>query len=221
MSNSTIVVSYSDFIEADFFREFLTSVDEVGVSVELQPRPVRLTNGVEWLLPTTVIILLTKPFFDAFMKRAADDLADAYYPRFKSAVAGLVSKVLVSTRDSWRRITSAGPLPREGRSSFLSIISETQESIPLRFVFDEELSVRRYTELVDQAMDLLGREHTDVSSNSFINAPLNGARNTIYMLYDEEQRCWIAADVDKEIRKIAEASIQKRKQGKEAAKPDK
>jgi len=206
VSNHSLVVFYDSEVPEDFFKDFLRDVKGANLPVETRTITVGPMMALEWLLPTTVIVCLAKPFLDVFLKRAADDVADVVYPKIKNAITKLVIKVLVSTRGSWRRITTSGELPREGRSAFFSIESETKEATRIKFVFNEGDSEEQYEACLDQALQLLQAHHTESPHDPFLDAPVDEDRNTIYMLYDEDQQRWYAANIYEEIRKIAAES---------------
>ena len=101
---------------------------------------------------------------------------------------------------------SSGEVPREGRSPFFSIESETKSAVRLKFVFNEGANKERYLTCVSQAIQLLRAHHSGNTPDPFQNAPVNEARNTIYMLYDDDRQIWYAADIYEEIKKIATES---------------
>ena len=206
MSNHSLVISYDAEVPEDLFEDFLRDAKGANLPIETSTRTVGPIMALEWLLPTTVIVFLAKPFLDAFLNRAADDVADAVYPKIKNAITKLVIKVLVSTRGSWKRITTSGELPREGRSAFFSIESETKEATRIKFVFNEGANEEQYAACVDQAIQLLQAHHLETTLDPLLDAPVDENRNTIYMLYDDDQRRWYAANIQEEIRKIAAES---------------
>jgi len=206
VSNHSLVVSYDAEVPEDFFEDFLRDTKGANVPVETSTRTVGPMMALEWLLPTTVIVFLAKPFLDAFLKRAADDVADAVYPKIKNAITKLVIKVLVSTRGSWKRITRSGELPREGHSPFFSIESETKEATRIKFVFNEGANEEQYIACVNQALQLLQAHHMETTLDPLLNAPVDENRNTIYMLYDDDHQHWYAVNIQQEISKIAAES---------------
>ncbi len=206
MSNHSLVVSYDAEVPEDFFDDFLRDAKGANLSIEICTRTVGPVIALEWLLPTTVIVFLATPFLDALLKRAADDVADVVYPKIKNAIAKLGIKVLVSTRGPWNRPTTSRELPREGRSALFSIESETKEATRIKFVFNESTNEEQYAACVDQAIQLLQAHHLETTLDPLLDAPVDENRNTIYMLYDDEQRRWYAANINKKIHKIAAES---------------
>lgn len=218
MSDDSLVISYDAEVPEDFFKDFLRDAKRANLPIETRTRTVGPIMAVEWLLPTTVIVLLAKPFLDAFLKRAAEDVADAVYPKIKNIITKLVIKVLVSTRGLWKLTAISGDVRREGRSPFFSIESETKEGTRIKFVFNEGTNEERYATCVDQALQMLQTHHMESSTlDPFLNAPVHEDWNTIYMLYNDDQRRWYAANIYEEIHRIAQEpreQASKRNKGK-------
>jgi hypothetical protein len=61
----------------------------------------------EWAWPRRrVMVLLTKPFLDDILKRAAKDFGDVVYPKLKAGISALAAKALLRT--NWKRVTPSG-----------------------------------------------------------------------------------------------------------------
>ena len=72
MSNHSLVVSYDAEVPKDFFEEFLREAKGANVPVETSTRKIGPVMILEWLLPTTVIVFLAKPYhppFNILMRR--------------------------------------------------------------------------------------------------------------------------------------------------------
>ena len=209
--NTTLVISYDASVSDDFFDDLRADTADESLQLTFRSRVVGPTNALEWVLAATVIVVLTKPFLDAFLKRAADDVADLVYPKLKASVSKLACKVLIATRETWRRHTSSGPRPRIGRSSFFSIESETRQSTRIKFVFNEAADQDVYEKCISQAFTLFEAHHTDSTVDPFAGAPVETAHNTIYMVYDDGNACWQAIDLNEEVRRIAHESRERQK----------
>jgi hypothetical protein len=203
MNESRLVIFYKRDISTEVFNEFLDEAKTAHLSVGLESKEIGPTAGIDWLLPTAVIVYLAKPFVDEILKRSAEEVGDWAYPKLKSAIGTLAKKILIATRGVWKIVTVSGEKPRVGKSPFFSIVSETNERTPVKFVFDEGLSAQEYEERVDRAVKLvLGIRSTGIPD------PLHGAMidnyagtRTIYLFYVPEKQDWQPIDVKKEIQK--------------------
>jgi len=214
LSSQSLLLSYDAEVPEDFFEDFFIDTKSSNIPVEIKTRIVGPVMALEWLLPTTVIVVLAKPFLDAFLKRAADDVADLVYPKLKHAISKLAIKVLISSRGLWRQVTRSGEIPREGRSPFFSIESETKGATKLKFVFNEGENEERYIWCVNQALQMLQAHHSGSAPDPFKNASVDATQDTIYLLYDNDRQRWYTADIYEEIRRIAANSRDKNRETK-------
>jgi hypothetical protein len=68
------------------FGHFTTELKEGGVSIEVIKRGSGgVFNALEWLIPTGVILILAKPYFETIMKKMAED----HYAVSKKAISKL------------------------------------------------------------------------------------------------------------------------------------
>ena len=208
-----LVISYDSFIPAEFFDDLVNDAAESEFVVNIESRNVGPVAGLEWLLATSVFVLLLKPFLDAFLKRAADDVANAAYPQMKSAITRLASKVLISTRETWVRITPSRRLPRAGRSSFFSIQAEINGSRTVRFVFNEGSDEATYAQCVSEAFRLLEAHYGKTAPDPFADVAVDEARKRIFMVYDDSLKQWRAIDLNTEVRRIANEARQLQEKG--------
>jgi hypothetical protein len=205
-----IVISYDSSIPGEFFDDAVRDAAESDTDIEVQSRDVGPMAALEWVVATSVIVLLMKPFLDAFLKRAADDVANAAYPKMKASITRLACKVLIGTRQTWVRVTHSGPLPRTGHSSFFSIQVEISGSRRVRFVFDEGQDESTYSKCVSNAFGLLEAHYAGCEPDPFTHAPVDDRRKTVLMIYNEKLDQWQAIDLNEEIRRIANESRQRR-----------
>jgi hypothetical protein len=205
-----LVISHDSSIPGEFFDEVVRDATESELELEIRSRAVGPMAALGWVLATSVIVLLMKPFLDAFLKRAADDVANAAYPKMKSSITRLACKVLIATRRTWTRVTSSGPVPRTGRSSFFSIEAEISGSRRVRFVFDEGENETTYSKCVSNAFGLLEANYRGYEPDPFSDVPVDDRRKTIFMMCNEKRDQWQAIDLNEEIRRIANESRQRR-----------
>jgi len=205
-----LVISHDSSIPGDFFDEVIGDAADSDLELQIRSRAVGPMAALEWVLATSVIVLLMKPFLDAFLKRAADDVANAAYPKMKGSITRLACKVLIATRQTWARVTPSGPVPRTGRSSFFSIEAEISGSRRVRFVFDEGEDETTYSKCVSNAFGLLEANYRGCDPDPFADVSVDDRRKTIFMIYNEKLDQWEAIDLSEQIRRIANESRQRR-----------
>jgi hypothetical protein len=203
MSESRLIVYYNEELPTGFFGEFLDEAETAHLPVALESRESGPTAGIDWLLPTGVIVFLAKPFVDDLLKRSAKEVGDWAYPKLKSAISSLAKKVLIGTREVWRIVDGFGVKPREGKSPFFSVVTETRDGKTVKLVFDEGLSADEYEECVDRAVKLVLSIHLAGSPDPLKGAPIDNYAGTrgIYFFYVPERKDWRAIDVYEELHK--------------------
>jgi hypothetical protein len=201
VTETQLIIYHNEEIPVDFFDEFLAKAKESQIPVALRSQKNEPMMVIDWLLPTAVIVYLTKPFIDDILRRASKDFGDYVYPKIKNVINTLAAKVLIGTRNRLKLVTPSGPEPREGKSAFFSLTSETVQQMQVKFVFEEGRSERDYEIQVEQALKLLSGHYFDQHRGPFLNASVARGTKTIFMLYDGQKRNWQPADVIEEIRK--------------------
>ena len=201
MTETQLIIYHNEEIPVDFFDEFLAKGKESQIPVDLRSQKNEPMMAIDWLIPTAVIVYLAKPFIDDILRRASKDFGDYVYPKINNLISTLATKVLIGTRNRLKLVTPSGPKPREGKSAFFSLTSETSQQMQVKFVFEEGLSERDYEIQVEQALKLLLEHYFDQHRDPFLNASVASGTKTIFMLYDGQKRNWQPADVIEEIRK--------------------
>jgi hypothetical protein len=70
-SQSHLLLSYDETIPEVVLRTFSEMVSTPGLKVVVESRPsMRPQAGIHWLLPTAVVIYVSKAYFDAYLKEA-------------------------------------------------------------------------------------------------------------------------------------------------------
>jgi hypothetical protein len=81
-----LLLAYEDRIPAELFGQFRADVETDGLDFQLIERPsAGMYAGVQWMLPTAVILFVTRSYFDSFLKEMGKD----HYQAFKKGVGKL------------------------------------------------------------------------------------------------------------------------------------
>jgi hypothetical protein len=122
---------------ADFGRELAAE----GLDVRIESRPDPIYAGVEWLLPTAVVVFLGRSYFEAFLKEAGKD----HYSLLKKALQTVSTKLFGKGAPQGRLIFTKGKtqseIPRYSLS--YSVVAEIGEALRVKLLlqsdFDETL----------------------------------------------------------------------------------
>jgi hypothetical protein len=185
-----VVISHDSSIEPGFFDEFSTAIREARLRVELKPRGWG-PPALEWVMTTAVNVLILKPFWDAFVPRAANGFAAGVFPKLEESLTALAKKVLISTRARWQRLSASDPLPQKARSSFFAIEGEIQDWRRVRFLFDEGTDEPTYEKSVFAAVDLLRTHCLQSGPDPFAGPRFESLRSRIFMTYDKNSQRWV------------------------------
>src|SRR5260370_35756836 len=85
-SPNHLLLSYDETIPEVVLRPFSETVSAPGLTVVVEPRPsMRPQAGIQWLLPTAVVIYISKAYFDGDLKEAGKE----HYHVLKNAIHSL------------------------------------------------------------------------------------------------------------------------------------
>ncbi|MGA0608314.1 hypothetical protein ACO2Q0_20160 [Phenylobacterium sp. VNQ135] len=82
MERPHIGLSYLDSLPPEFFEDFQRELRTDGLRLRVDARPATPFAGVEWLLPTAVMLFLGKAYFEGFLAELGKD----HYVAVKQAV---------------------------------------------------------------------------------------------------------------------------------------
>ncbi|MGY8775714.1 hypothetical protein [Spongiibacter tropicus] len=88
-----IGVQYPKHISEGSISVFLSEIDHSGLSLaQDETEGNESYAGLEWLMPTAVMVFIAKPYFDSFLKEAGKD----HYHILKNAIGKLAKESLVN-----------------------------------------------------------------------------------------------------------------------------
>jgi len=80
-----IAVSYEEQFPEEIISHFISGIASPGLDIKSEARESEPKAGLEWLVPTAVIIFIGKAYFDSFLKEMGKD----HYQLLKRGVAAL------------------------------------------------------------------------------------------------------------------------------------
>lgn len=154
MHGYNIVIQHEDDITDVIFDEFLEIVTYKNLSAKIFTVPNQgPMAGIEWLLPTATIILLTKPFFDGFMKEMGKDsyslTKKGLHKLWKYFFAKDVKKRILIT-------SSNAPNKVKNKYSFdFSILFETNDEKRIKLLIPNGITLEDYEKTINAFIDFI------------------------------------------------------------------
>lgn len=122
-SKPQIGLLHLEVIDRSNFAEFEMAVRSEGLKLRIESRPgPGPYAGIEWLIPTAVVIYIGKAYFESFLKEAGKD----HYAILKAAISSLSSKFFGKNAPKGRVVFSQGKAESEHPrySIFYSVVAE-------------------------------------------------------------------------------------------------
>ncbi|TYR31666.1 hypothetical protein FXV77_20705 [Sphingobacterium phlebotomi] len=169
-----------NFIEDDFKNSPL--------NVNIQRRENGAMAGIEWALPTAIVVYLLKPFFEAFLKEAGKDA----YQKAKGAIKKLVSKNLpVKTNILYAGKTIDKQSKKYDQSLTISIKAALHSNLTLVVLFNNELvnedcdlMTDGLLESIENMYKYVQQEFPDKDDNDKLS------QNQLYLIANMESGTW-------------------------------
>jgi hypothetical protein len=123
---------------------------------------------MEWLMPTMIIVYISKPYFDGFLKEMGKD----HYQILKKSFVAMWDKVLgkkapkivlVSGNSSPNKIKNDNPY-----SFYFSIVSDAKENKQFKLLIDTNCSFEEYKKIINVFLDFLEQYHNNNLNDDFV-----------------------------------------------------
>ncbi|MGZ4956526.1 MAG: hypothetical protein ACXV8Q_15570 [Methylobacter sp.] len=153
-----IAVSYEQSIPVDIFEEFKKSVYEEGLNITVEPRAnAGVYAGLEWYLPTVIMVFIGKSYFDGFLKEAGKD----HCQKLKESLSSLTNKTMSKPRIEPIIFGSKeGKLRKDNPYSLaFSIYSEANDGNKFKLLLPKPHDNSDYTEIIHKFLDFLNNYH--------------------------------------------------------------
>lgn len=158
MNAPQIAISHIKNIQAEAFDEFLAAVSTENLDIRIEPREEGGPYaGLEWLIPTAVIVYIAKSYFDTFLKEMGRD----HYNFLKKGLKTLRAKVLGPSSPKMAVVSSKGKNSRNQPYSLTySIMAEADRGQRFKLLIPNDVSERDYEEMIDAFLSFLEAYHS-------------------------------------------------------------
>jgi hypothetical protein len=162
------------------------------IQIEVIERPSGFCNALEWLMPSAIVVYLTKPFFDAFFTEAGKDA----YALFKSSLKKFVRKIKLKNEFGYYVTTNKQKEMR--KLDFYYKVGDVHLKFLLCNSLDDDVQVAAVERLVEvikpkYEKNLLTRIEEFQKQNRY-------SRHEIFLEYQPEREQWIFIDVFQRIK---------------------
>jgi hypothetical protein len=154
-----IIISYLENIPVDIPQGIIDAVQHPNLKLIKYPMErERPFATIEWLLPTAIVIFITKAYFDSFLKEMGKD----HYEFLKKGILSVWNKLLHKDREiNLIAIGSKGKVKSTKYSLAFSVWSELNDQFRLKFLFDEQMTEDQFEEYVSLILQFLKTMHME------------------------------------------------------------
>lgn len=165
MTAHQIAIFHTDSIPEEVFSDFVTTISTERLRLDIESREDgRIYAGLEWLIPTAVIIYIGKSYFDGFLKEMGKD----HYNLLKAGFKSLREKLLGTSAPQMAVVSSAGKTrPNQPYSLVYSIMAEGNGSLRFKLLLQREVSEPEYDEILNAFLGFLEAYHSHAPEAEF------------------------------------------------------
>jgi hypothetical protein len=178
-------ISYAAPVSGEFVHAFLDDLGPCARDVQVEDRGVEVFAGHEWLMPTVIVLFVTRKYFETLLEEAARD----HYTLFKAAVGRLIAR---AQKLGIRRMGSSGKVSRDPPGA-VSLLYVLESGSQIRFVFPQSLSEEGEAAAVAGLLDVLAADRVLLHEIQTIQDQLasGGSAGRVIARYDEARCRWV------------------------------
>ena len=161
-----IAISHIDSIPEEIFSDFVRAIytDRLRLDIESRKDGV-IYAGLEWLIPTAVIIYIGKSYFDGFLKEMGKD----HYNLLKVGLKALREKLLGPAAPQMTVMSSPGKTTQNQPYSIVySIVAEGDGSLRFKLLLQREASELDYDEILTAFLGFLEAYHAHATEAAVV-----------------------------------------------------
>ncbi len=190
-----IVLSHENTIQQEVLAPFFDEIAFSNLSFTVESRPpLGPQAALHWLIPTALVIYVSKSYFDEFLKQAGKD-----HSELLTKAIGTLAKSFFGPGRTVRRklIGTAGKLPAELRYSLsISIVAEAEAGVKFKLLIPDDTSREELTQIASRFFDLLEAYYSQTLEEP-VRTALTNARvigRMILVAYDKKHDLFIFVD---------------------------
>ncbi|MGD0886039.1 MAG: hypothetical protein ABSA46_14420 [Thermodesulfovibrionales bacterium] len=179
-----VAISYDKDIPDEIISAFVSDISAQELDIRSEPRDSAVYAGVEWYIPTALMIFIGKAYFDSFLK----EMGKEHYHLLKKGIISLWKHFFGHDRTvKLKRVATNGKVsdvPEYSRAS--SLMTDLPGQFRIKYLLKDELSEAAFIQAIEHFFNFLEQLSTGVL-NPEISQQLQNARgggHTILLTYD-------------------------------------
>lgn len=142
-----IGISYLSSIPESTVEEFRATISHPKLDLRSESREDDIYAGVEWFLPTALVVYISKSYFDGFLK----EMGKEHYLLLKKALIKLKSKLR-----EYKLTATKGKILKESIYTFsLSIYAEADNDHRFKLLIQKDITDAEYEEIIEAFLNFL------------------------------------------------------------------
>jgi hypothetical protein len=142
-----IGISYLSSIPESIVDEFRVTISHPKLDLRSESREHDIYAGVEWFLPTALVVYISKSYFDGFLKEMGKD----HYLLLKNALIKIKSKL-----QEYKLTASKGKISKESIYTFsFSIYAEADNDQRFKLLIQKDIAETEYEEIIEAFLNFL------------------------------------------------------------------
>ena len=187
-------ISIDPAIEAEIADDFTGEMRSAGVKADAEVRESSVYAGVEWLVPTAIVVFIAQKYIGTLLQEAAKD----HYPKVKAALLRLIKKTTGPGREVRVQFLASNPAKlRAADPVVLSLCAPLRTSGSVTFVFEHSITSAFASAAVHELFEILIEHELKYPNDRLTRTPVAvpGSRYTpIIMRFNSvtgQWQCWI------------------------------
>lgn len=194
--NPHLILDYYRIIPEEIINDFNSIMEDSNLNIVSNVREEKAYALLEWLIPTSLVLYITRPYFDGFLSEMGKD----HYQLLKKGVRRLWAK----TRNMNVKFISAGKYKVRQKSPYslnFSIMTVSEDSLLFKFLFLSSLNDDEFEITLNEVLNFLSVLYSSNLNSETIDAlskcnPPFG--KTILLTYDLSQERFIVLRPEEE-----------------------
>jgi hypothetical protein len=190
-SDFEVGISSLELIPHAIIKDFVTELEMCGVSTASERRPQEVSAGVEWLLPTAVVVFIAQKYVGTLLQEAAKD----HYPIIKTSLTKLVRRTTGKSRETFIKAIASSPHKiQTSEAVVLSVISPTSTGHSVKFIFEHQIDDDGIEDAVASLVQVLVEHNRDLPNDRLSQTVAGhdaGMHLPVIMRFDASKREWV------------------------------